>query len=190
MTDMQNQQDQPNRLGMALAIGLLATTLLALPAFYNLLVAVQEALTIGLVRVNPTSRGAPRHWVPWQHAWAHFFGLLLLTVGGLPLFLAVASSRFRRLPLSRVGAVVALVAAPIGLPLWVLSGNLTSLSDTLFVCSFFIGVAVVMYVGNKFGRVAAVTLVVVAFIFMSWRAVTVPKRTVEPALKGAVHGGR
>lgn len=158
MQTQQNEPAEPSQTGVAFFVGLVVTMLAALPALYGLVVALQDAFAEGVVQVGGIGRNSPRQWVPWPQAWAHLLGLSLLVAGGLPLLLALASPGFRRAFGMRnlvLVAFAASIAAPIGISLWLLSGVLTTRSGVVFVIGSFACMGSTLFIGKRFGRVAA-----------------------------------
>jgi len=70
--------------------------------------------------------------------------------------------------------VLAVIAAPAGIPLWLFSGTLVSLSGGLFVCGFFAFVALMAFIDRRLGRaittVTLLSLVALMLFFYARRA--------------------
>ncbi len=123
-------------------------------AAWALTEALLSAWNTGLVSL-PGRRRHPRPVVPWVHAWAYLSGLVAIATGTLGSRCLPRDSQ--SYPLYGLGAAVLVV---VGYASVLFSEVLSSLSQTLFVLSLIVGVVAVFWVDRRYGRSAAVAVLV------------------------------
>ncbi len=142
---------------------LAVAALLALPAAWSFLSAIYFAATTGEVLVISLGRyETAREMVAWPNGWSRFVGPVLLFAA-----LGVWGGSGKG---SRMWWVSAALST-LGLVLLLFSKWFTSWHGTLWFMGLVAFIAVTLYAGNKFGRLAAYAIVVLVFGLILWRVV-------------------
>ena len=142
--------------------------ILVFPAIWSFFSAIWSAATTGQVLVISVGRyETARSLVDWRSGWARFAGPVLL-VGSL--FLWGASGEKK----SRAWWWLAAALSTIGIALLLFSRWFTTVHGFSWFMGMLAFTATTLYVGNRFGRVAAILIVLLAFGFIAWRAMEMP----------------
>lgn len=137
---------------------------LLLPAVWSLFGAIWSAATTGEVLVVSLGRTeTDRAVVPWAYGWARFVGPLVL-MASLVVW-AMSDAAAQRVAVWWFSAALALV----GLILLLYSKWFTSWRGGLWFCGMAALIASTLYVGKRFGRLAAVLFMAVFWSFVAWR---------------------
>jgi len=135
---------------------------LVIPAVWSLFSAILSAATTGEVLVISLGRyETARELVSWTNGWARFAGPIAI-VSALGLWVWSCEKE-------RLAWWVAAVLSAFGLVLLLFSKWFTTWQGTVWFISILAFTAVTVYVGNKYGRVAAYAIVLLAFVSIFWR---------------------
>lgn len=136
--------------------------LLLLPALWSFFSAIVSAVSTGQVLVISVGRTeTARELVPWINGWPRFAAPVVLAASLLLWFWA------DRLP--RGAWWLSAATATVGLVLLLFSKWFTSWHGTIWFFGLLAFVATTLYVGKRFGRLAGLAVIFLAFGVFVWR---------------------
>jgi hypothetical protein len=138
------------------------TGLLLLPALWSFFSAIVSAWSTGQVLVISLGRTATaRELVPWVNGWPRFVAPVVMLTS---LVLWLSSSQ-----LARGAWWLSAAMSTVGLVLLLFSKWFTSWRGTIWFVGMVAFVALTLYVGNRYGRVAALAIILIVFGSIVWQ---------------------
>lgn len=135
---------------------------LLLPALWSFFSAIVSAVSTGQVLVISVGRTeTARELVPWIYGWPRFAAPVIIAAS---LLLWLSSHR-----LHRSAWWLSAATSTVGLVLLLFSKWFTSWHGTIWFLGIAVFVAVTLYVGNRFGRLAALAIILLVFGALVWR---------------------
>jgi hypothetical protein len=143
-------------------VSLVFAGLLLLPALWSFVSAIVSAASTGQVLVISLGRtSTARELVPWLQGWPRFVAPMLILAS---LLLWVSSEQLPRGVWWTSAAI-----STLGFVLLLFSMWFTSWRGALSFFGLVAFIATALYVGNRFGRIAAVAFILLVFSTIVWR---------------------